>query len=97
MSNFNFTPQGWECPKCHRVYSPTTMMCIACPQYTESKTSTGTTGPIVPAVTTTPVGYGTSSASSLCRLFVADPESGTSPKCINCGKSQLDHMTITNI
>lgn len=95
MSQFDFTPQGWECPKCKRVYSPTTMMCIACPQYTEGKTSTGTSGPIV-----TPIGvggYGTTTASTICRLFVADPESGTSPKCINCGKSQLDHLSITNL
>ena len=91
MSNFNFTPQGWECPKCHRVYSPTTIMCIACPQHT-----TGTTGS-----STTPVGvgggYGTTTSTSICRLFVSDPESGTSPRCINCGKSQLDHISITNL
>lgn len=24
-------PQGWECPKCHRVYSPSTVMCLHCP------------------------------------------------------------------
>lgn len=36
MSNFDFTPQGWECPKCKRVYSPTTIMCIACPALTGS-------------------------------------------------------------
>ena len=23
-------PQGWICPKCGRVYSPTTIMCICC-------------------------------------------------------------------
>jgi hypothetical protein len=31
-----------ECPKCKRVYSPTTTMCIACPQYTKSITTTNT-------------------------------------------------------
>lgn len=91
MSQFEFIPQGWECPKCKRVYSPTTMMCIACPNLTQ----TGTTGS-----STTPIGvggYGTTSSASQCRLFVADPESGTSPKCINCGKPQLDHLSITNL
>lgn len=24
-------PQGWECPKCKSVYSPTTMKCWNCP------------------------------------------------------------------
>lgn len=23
-------PQGWECPKCGRVYSPTVPMCLYC-------------------------------------------------------------------
>jgi hypothetical protein len=31
--------QGWECPKCGRVYSPTTMMCFSCGN-AESSTST---------------------------------------------------------
>ena len=25
-----FAQQGWECPKCHRVYSPMTTMCYYC-------------------------------------------------------------------
>ena len=25
-----FTPQGWQCPVCGRVYSPTTPMCFSC-------------------------------------------------------------------
>ena len=24
------TPQGWQCPICKRVYSPTTLMCYYC-------------------------------------------------------------------
>ena len=27
---FSYAPQGWECPRCHRVYSPSTMMCMYC-------------------------------------------------------------------
>ena len=33
MSNWNeigFAPQGWQCPVCKRVYSPTTPMCYYC-------------------------------------------------------------------
>lgn len=32
--------QGWQCPICKRVYSPTTMMCMYCGN-TELKTTTG--------------------------------------------------------
>lgn len=39
MNDFDFVPQGWECPKCKRVYSPQTMMCIACPSMTSSTTT----------------------------------------------------------
>lgn len=43
MNDFNFIAQGWECPKCKRVYSPTTMMCIVCPQTTvNTNLTTGT-------------------------------------------------------
>ena len=35
------TQQGWECPKCGRVYSPSTPMCIFCGA--EEKTFTTTT------------------------------------------------------
>lgn len=31
MFDYEFTaPQGWICPKCGRVYSPTTFMCYYC-------------------------------------------------------------------
>jgi len=43
MTDFNFIPQGWECPKCKRVYSPTTIMCIACPSLTGSTSNSTTT------------------------------------------------------
>lgn len=25
-----FMPQGWECPRCHRVYSPSQPFCLYC-------------------------------------------------------------------
>lgn len=28
---FNFPQQGWQCPVCKRVYSPTVTMCFTCP------------------------------------------------------------------
>lgn len=38
--NYNFfTPQGWKCPQCGRVYSPSTPMCYYCGG-TEKKTIT---------------------------------------------------------
>lgn len=33
MSNWDeigFAPQGWQCPVCGAVYSPTTMFCMNC-------------------------------------------------------------------
>lgn len=27
-----FVQQGWQCPKCHRIYSPSTPMCFYCYQ-----------------------------------------------------------------
>jgi len=44
MINKNiFISQGWECPKCRRVYSPTTSMCGHCPSAQSITTTTGTT------------------------------------------------------
>lgn len=42
--NTMFAPQGWVCPKCGRVYSPFTPMCLYCGDegnVTISTTSTG--------------------------------------------------------
>jgi uncharacterized OB-fold protein len=37
-----FPQQGWECPKCGRVYSPSTIMCVTCPaqQWTTTEATT---------------------------------------------------------
>ena len=36
------TQQGWQCPICGRVYSPTTMMCLYCGNKKESISTTYT-------------------------------------------------------
>jgi hypothetical protein len=38
MDNYNFAQQGWQCPICKRVYSPSTPWCYYCGG--ESKIST---------------------------------------------------------
>ena len=43
--DINFVPQGWQCPICKRVYSPTTPMCNYCGG--EQKTVATTSGPVV--------------------------------------------------
>ena len=43
MLDYEFTaPQGWVCPKCGRVYSPTTFMCYYCGGEEKTTVSTGT-------------------------------------------------------
>ena len=37
-----FAQQGWQCPICKRVYSPTTLMCLYCGNYEETTTTTTT-------------------------------------------------------
>ena len=34
--------QGWQCPICHRIYSPITPMCYYCGDATKNSTTTGT-------------------------------------------------------
>lgn len=36
-------PQGWQCPVCKRVYSPTTSMCCYCGPNTQTAITSGTT------------------------------------------------------
>ena len=48
--------QGWECPKCGRVYSPTTPMCFHCvPVNGMTISTTGTGGINIQSVPTSAV------------------------------------------
>ena len=38
-----YTQQGWECPKCGRVYSPYTIMCQFCGAEEKTRTYTNPT------------------------------------------------------
>lgn len=42
MIDSGYVPQGWQCPICKRVYSPTTMMCMYCGGEGAMKTYTTT-------------------------------------------------------
>lgn len=46
IQEINIAPQGWQCPICKRVYSPTTPMCTYCGG--EQKTVTTTSTDYVP-------------------------------------------------
>jgi hypothetical protein len=61
-------------------YCPFNSLCINCPNGKPYSVGIG--------------GYGTTTSMAICTLFVPDPKTGTSPKCINCGKSEIDHLKI---
>jgi hypothetical protein len=46
IGDFKFVPQGWECPKCGRVYSPSMVMCSFCGQNNVHITWVPNTNPI---------------------------------------------------
>ena len=39
---YNWAPEGWRCPVCGRVYSPTTPMCFYCSNQEGTVQTTGT-------------------------------------------------------
>ena len=81
MYQTSFIPQGWECPKCKRVYSPTTSMCTHCPQHSQGVTSTGTT-----------LTVGSSSTTWIGHNFQSDKKGG---KCKICGLQKVQHPLIS--
>ena len=83
MYSTNFIPQGWECPKCKRVYSPTTTMCAQCPIQTSTGTSIGIAG------------LGTTSSTSFTHEFESDKKSSSKTKCKICGKQKWEHPNIS--
>jgi hypothetical protein len=44
MTNETFIQQGWQCPICKTVYSPTTSMCFFCNPNSNKTTTTTATG-----------------------------------------------------
>lgn len=40
MDNYNFVQQGWQCPLCKRIYSPSTPCCFVCGEEGMTKTTT---------------------------------------------------------
>ena len=50
-------PQGWQCPVCKRVYSPTTFMCCYCGANGTTISTTGTTISTTGTTTTVTSGY----------------------------------------
>lgn len=49
LPQYAYVPQGWQCPVCKSVYSPTTAKCFNCPPIASSGTTfrfTTTTGPL---------------------------------------------------
>ncbi len=39
MNEYLSTPQGWECPKCQHIYSPSVAVCFNCPIKVITKTT----------------------------------------------------------
>jgi hypothetical protein len=83
MIQTSFVPQGWECPKCKRVYSPTTSMCSHCPEHSQGYTSTGTTFSV--GTSTTFIGHN----------FEPDKKGSSKTKCKICGLEKFQHPLIS--
>jgi uncharacterized OB-fold protein len=79
--------QGWECPKCGRIYSPTTPMCLHCPQEIKPSVNIDTNDLVTRTYTSTSIGV---------HNFVASQENPF--KCAICGAYETSHpfFTFTN-
>jgi hypothetical protein len=89
-----FTQQGWECPKCGKVYSPSTPMCLTCPQKTATTTTTGTP---MDGLTFGKGGVTSGTSAWLCVIFIPDGLNTSATKCMRCGKEKHEHVHITNL
>ena len=83
MLQTSFIPQGWECPKCKRVYSPTTSMCSHCPEHSQGYASTGTT--LTVGTNSTFIGHN----------FEPDKKGSSKTKCKICGLEKFQHPLIS--
>ena len=90
-----FTQQGWECPKCGRVYSPTTIMCLGCPQ--EVKTNITTNTPWKTVTIPHDISGTTTHTTAICSGFLNDTVNTSSTKCMKCGLEKYLHPIITNL
>jgi ribosomal protein S27AE len=91
-----FTQQGWECPKCGKVYSPTTIMCFYCPQTVKTNITTNTPWNTV-TVTNDIINGTTTDTTTICFDFVNDTINTSSTKCMKCGLEKWQHPIITNL
>ena len=83
MFQTSFIPQGWECPKCKRVYSPTTQMCSHCPEYTQGVTSSGTT-------------FSVGTSTTFTHKFESNVNKfSDKKKCRICGLEKWQHPNIS--
>ena len=82
MYQKSFIPQGWECPKCKRVYSPNTIMCSHCPENTQGITSSGTT-------------FSVGTSTTYSHPFESDKKSSSKTKCKICGLEKWQHPMIS--
>jgi len=82
MIQTSFIPQGWECPKCKRVYSPTTQMCSHCPQHNQGVTSTGTT-------------FSVGTSTTISHVFESNKKSSSKTKCKICGLEKWQHPLVS--
>lgn len=90
-----FTQQGWECPKCGRVYSPTTIMCLTCPQPIKTNITTNT--PWNTVTVPNDISGTTTHTATICSGFVPDTVNTSSTKCMKCGLEKWQHPIITNL
>lgn len=76
--------QGWECPKCGRIYSPTTPMCSHCPQEIKSSDGINTNDLVNRVTNTTNINF---------HNFVSSSQNPF--KCAICGAYETSHPTFS--